>query len=85
VGHRSDLDPDRRGQASIFVTVDHASTGCVGIHAARRATRFKALEPLRQVRATCGAFAEGIAKMVSGLGAPAGRTRFSPADSRCLS
>jgi transposase InsO family protein len=50
------------GQASIFVTVDHASTECVGIHAARRATRFEALEPLRQsVRACFGAFAERIA------------------------
>jgi putative transposase len=50
------------GQASIFVTVDHASTECLGIHAARRATRFEALEPLRQgVHACFGAFAEGIA------------------------
>jgi putative transposase len=50
------------GQASIFVTVDHASTECVGIHAARRATRFEALEPLRQSVRTCfGAFAAGIA------------------------
>jgi hypothetical protein len=50
------------GQASIFVAVDHCSTECVGIHAARRATRFEALEPLRQgVRACFGAFAEGIA------------------------
>ena len=50
------------GQASIFVTVDHCSTECLGIHAARRATRFEALEPLRQgVRANFGAFAEGIA------------------------
>jgi putative transposase len=50
------------GQASVFVTVDHASTECLGIHAARRATRFEALEPLRQgVRACFGAFAEGIA------------------------
>jgi transposase InsO family protein len=50
------------GQASIFVTVDHASTECLGIHAARRATRFEALEPLRQaVRAGFGAFAERIA------------------------
>ena len=49
------------GQASIFVTVDHCSTECVGIHAARRATRFEALEPLRQgVRACFGAFAEGV-------------------------
>jgi putative transposase len=50
------------GQASIFVTVDHCSTECVGIHAAHRATRFEALEPLRQgVRVCFGAFAEGVA------------------------
>jgi putative transposase len=50
------------GQVSIFVTVDHCSTECVGIHAARRATRFEALEPLRQgVRACFGGFAAGIA------------------------
>jgi putative transposase len=50
------------GQASIFVTVDHCSTECVGIHAARRATRFEALEPLRQgVRACFSGFAAGIA------------------------
>jgi putative transposase len=50
------------GQASIFVTVDHSSTECLGIHAARRATRFEALEPLRQaVRFAFGAFGEGIA------------------------
>jgi putative transposase len=50
------------GQASIFVAVDHCSTECIGIHAARRATRFEALEPIRQgVRACFGAFAEGIA------------------------
>jgi putative transposase len=50
------------GQAAIFVTVDHASTECLGIHAARRATRFEALEPLRQaVRFAFGAFGQGIA------------------------
>ena len=50
------------GQASIFVTVDHCSTECLGIHAARQATRFEALEPIRQSVRTCfGAFAEGIA------------------------
>jgi putative transposase len=46
----------------IFVAVDHCSAECVGIHAARRATRFEALEPIRQgVRACFGAFADGIA------------------------
>ena len=50
------------GQASIFVAVDHCSAECVGIHAARRATRFEALEPIRQgVRACFGGFADGIA------------------------
>lgn len=50
------------GQAAIFVAVDHCSTECIGIHAGRRATRFEALEPLRQgVRACFGAFAEGSA------------------------
>ena len=50
------------GQALIFVAVDHASTECLGIHAARRATRFEALEPLRQaVRFSFGAFGEGSA------------------------
>jgi putative transposase len=48
------------GQAAIFVTVDHGSAECIGIHAARRATRFEALEPIRQgVRACFGAFGEG--------------------------
>ena len=50
------------GVAPIFVAVDHGSIECVGLHAARRATRFEALEPIRQgVRERFGAFAEGIA------------------------
>jgi putative transposase len=50
------------GQASIFIAVDHCSAECVGIHAACRATRFEALEPIRQgVRACFGGFAGGIA------------------------
>jgi putative transposase len=50
------------GQAAIFVTVDHCSTECLGIHASHRATRFEALEPIRQgIRASFGAFAEGVA------------------------
>jgi transposase InsO family protein len=62
VGHRSDLDSDRRGSGLVFVTVDHASTECLGSDTAWRAARVEALEPLRQgVRACFGAFAEGIA------------------------
>jgi hypothetical protein len=36
------------GQAAVFVAVDHCSAECVGLHAARRATRFEALEPIRR-------------------------------------
>jgi putative transposase len=36
------------GQVAVFVAVDHASAECVGLHAARRGTRFEALEPIRQ-------------------------------------
>lgn len=49
------------GQAAVFVLVDHCSGECLGIHAAYRATRFEALEPLRQaVRHSFGAFGQGI-------------------------
>ena len=54
------------GQVSVFVAVDHYSAECVGIHAARRATRFEALEPIRQgVRRCFGGFAQGIAPGLS--------------------
>src|SRR5260370_32600339 len=36
------------GQVTVFVAVDHCTTECVGLHAAKKATRFEALEPLRQ-------------------------------------
>jgi transposase InsO family protein len=50
------------GQAAVFVVVDHCSGECLGVHAARRATRFEALEPLRQaVRHSFGAFGDGVA------------------------
>ena len=51
------------GQVAVFVAVDHCSAECVGIHAARRATRFEALEPIRQgVRRCLGGFAQGIGR-----------------------
>src|SRR6476619_3004435 len=51
------------GQVAVFVAFDHYSAECVGIHAARRATRFEALEPIRQgVRRCFGAFAKEIAR-----------------------
>jgi putative transposase len=52
----------REGQAAVFVAIDHCSADCVGIHAARHANRFEALEPVRQgVRRCFGAFGKGIA------------------------
>ena len=54
------------GQVAVFAAVDHYSAECVGIHAARRATRFEALEPIRQgVRRCLGGFAQGIARGLS--------------------
>src|SRR3712207_4016356 len=51
------------GQVAVFIAVDHCSAECVGIHAARHANRFEALEPLRQgIRRCFGGFAQGIAK-----------------------
>src|SRR3712207_5120175 len=54
------------GQVAVFVAVDHCSAECVGIHAAPCATRFEALEPIRQgVRRHFGGFAQGIARGLS--------------------
>src|ERR671933_1024651 len=51
------------GQVAVFVAVDHHSAECVGLHAARRDTRFEALEPIRQgVKRCFGAFAQEIAR-----------------------
>jgi len=51
------------GQVAVFVAIDHHSAECVGIHAARRATRFEALEPIRQgVRRHFGGFAKNVAQ-----------------------
>ena len=50
------------GQAAVFITVDHCSTECVGIHASHSADRFQALEPVKQAVRQChGGFAKGIA------------------------
>ncbi len=47
---------------TVFVAVDHSTAECVGIHAAKRATRFEALEPVRQgARDYCGGFRAGAA------------------------
>jgi len=50
------------GQTAIFFAVDHCSMECVGMHIAKRGTRFEALEPIRQgVRECFGAFGKGVA------------------------
>jgi transposase InsO family protein len=50
------------GPVSVFVAVDHCPLEAVGLHAATTATRFEALEPLRQgVRRQFGAVAARIA------------------------
>ena len=50
------------GPAAVFIAVDHCSAECVGIHAHGRATRFEALEPIRQgVRRYFGGFARDVA------------------------
>ena len=54
------------GQVAVFVAVDHRSAECVGIHAALRATRHEALEPIRQgVLERFDAVAEGAAQGLS--------------------
>jgi putative transposase len=51
------------GRAYLFVAVDHCSGEIVGIHAARSASRFEALEPVRQGVAThFGDIAAGVAQ-----------------------
>ena len=51
------------GQAAVFIAVDHCSAECIGIHAHARATRFEALEPIRQgVRRHFGGFAAAVGR-----------------------
>jgi putative transposase len=51
------------GQAAVFIAVDHCSAECVGIHAHARATRFEALEPIRQgMRRRFGGFPAAVAR-----------------------
>ena len=51
------------GAACVFVAVDHCTTECIGLHAAKRGTRFEALEPIRQgVRERFGPIGAGVAR-----------------------
>ena len=67
MGHGLDHDLDGGGgKLRVFIAIDHCSAECVGIHAARRATRFEALEPIRQgVRQHFGGFAAQVASGLS--------------------
>lgn len=50
------------GQVAVFAAVDHCTGECVGIHTAKRATRFEALEPIRHgVHEHFGRFTAGAA------------------------
>jgi transposase InsO family protein len=51
-----------QGWVSVFGAVDHFSAECAGLHAAKRGTRFEALEPIRQgIKDNFGVFAEDVA------------------------
>ena len=51
------------GQAFVFVAVDHCTTECIGLHAAKSGTRFEVLQPIRKgVRERFGGIGEGIAR-----------------------
>jgi transposase InsO family protein len=39
---------DHDGTVTVFAAIDHCTAECVGIHAVKKATRFEALEPIRQ-------------------------------------
>jgi transposase InsO family protein len=50
------------GTVNVFAAIDHCTAECVGIHAVKKATRFEALEPIRQgVKEHFGAFSGGAA------------------------
>ena len=39
---------ETEGAVTVFAAIDHCTADCVGIHAVKKATRFEALEPIRQ-------------------------------------
>jgi len=50
------------GLVTVFAAIDHCTAECVGSHAAKKATRWEALEPIRQgVRRRFGAYGEHVA------------------------
>jgi transposase InsO family protein len=54
------------GAATVFIAVEHCTAECVGIHAAKRGTRYEALEPIRQaVKDRFGSYAADVATGLS--------------------
>ena len=54
------------GQASVFVCLDHFTSELLGVHAAKRATRWEALEPIKQaIRSTYGPVRKNVAAGLS--------------------
>lgn len=53
---------EAEGTVTVFAAIDHCTAECVGIHAVKKATRFEALEPIRQgVKDYFGGFSGGSA------------------------
>lgn len=51
------------GQVTVFAAIDHCTAECLGIHVVKRATRFEALEPIRQaVKEVFGGFRANVAQ-----------------------
>jgi transposase InsO family protein len=54
------------GQVAVFIAIDHATAELVGVHAAKRATRYEALEPLRQgIRRCFGLIEANVARWLA--------------------
>jgi putative transposase len=53
---------ESNGQVTVFAAIDHCTAECVGIHVAKKGTRFEALEPIRQgVKEYFGGFSAATA------------------------
>src|SRR5438270_1699027 len=57
---------EAEGTVTVFAAIDHCTAECIGLHAVKKATRFEALEPIRQgVKQQFGAFSAGNAAGLS--------------------
>lgn len=53
---------DAEGAVTVFAAIDHCTAECVGIHVVKHASRFEALDPIRQgVKEYFGSFSAGSA------------------------